>query len=378
MDRAACSCAEFDIGSTKIELVLFDFRALRIEYHGMQAGTEAEGSHGTNDAHSLYHRASTARDGDEGVWSRLSLHEFLVDFLGGLVPGLLFVGALICSLIPASHALARALQPGVPRPDLPRLLGGFIQKTQNTPNMIWIAAFVSVIMLSYVIGHLFYRRDPKEPDRRSFMRLKREAAKSDGKEPDVQWLKDNFACDTDENCQFPYPYMNAYLRARNHEHLACIADKWSDDRGSGRSKTYVNRLKMRLAYWNPSKYRPVVRNEAHVRLATSTWYMSQSLLKVTTFVSCPVLLVAILVALVRREGGGWAADWLYGSMVPTLIVIAAAFFSRRNCEAFIHYQRLREVFAVLELAYTAHHRAPILGAEFAPPESLGRMTLETG
>jgi len=55
-----------------------------------------------------------------------------------------------------------------------------------------------------------------------------------------------------------------------------IAKEWSGDE---RSKIHINRLKLRLAFWYPEKYRPVVLNEANVRLVTSTWYVADELWK---------------------------------------------------------------------------------------------------
>jgi hypothetical protein len=148
------------------------------------------------------------------------------------------------------------------------------------------------------------------------------------------------------------------LRERGHEHLASIADKWS---GDARSKTYINRLKLRLAFWYPDKYRPIVINEAHVRLVTSTWYMAQALWKIAGSIVVFILIpAAVTFGLTRGVDAFAASKWVFDSSVPTLIVIAVALYSRRACEAFVHYQRLREVFVVLELAHTADTHAPIL------------------
>ena len=110
------------------------------------------------------------RDGS----SRYFIHEFFVDFLGGLVPGILFVVASTVALLPAIWAIVTSISSEPDARSLGHVIYEMLSATKDTPNMIWIGAFIFVLILSYVLGHLFYRRDPKIPDVRSFLRISKQ------------------------------------------------------------------------------------------------------------------------------------------------------------------------------------------------------------
>lgn len=292
------------------------------------------------------------------------VHEFFVDFLGGLVPGILFVAATATALVPPLWALGTALSPSGAPETFAQFAAKILTSTQNTPNMIWIAAFVFMLILSYILGHLFYRRDPKIPDIRSFERISRNVP-SDA-ELDAQyggsiteWKRQSFGCVTHEDCQFPYRHLYDYLKVRGHDHLLNLVT-WNND-GGKRSKTYINMLKVRLQFYFPGKFRRVIRNEAHVRLATSTWYAGRAL-----FYVCGLALVISASSIgysVARQQFPSVEDtfgWYAAAFIAPSMVWFLGWYCRRATEHFIHYQRLREAFYVLELAYTAFRNQPDL------------------
>ena len=306
---------------------------------------------------------------------RLALHDFLVDLLGGLVPGILFTIAVLVAFVPAVESLHGSLCTPVPQSSAGSSIRELVEATRDTPNMVWISVLLLGLLVSYVIGHLFYRRDPKGPDREGFELLARqhpsdaelrEYATARGKklegEEDTrrrEWLRINFACATAEECEFPYPNLADYLGERGHHHLLPLVP-WKRRRMS-RSKTFINRLKIRLSYYHPEKCRMIVRNEAHVRLATSTWYVAKGLLVLGA--AAAILVTASLgIALGRKELTTWwcALSWYVGAVLWPLFVFVIAMFCRRMTSRFIHYQRLREAFYVLELAYTAFRDTPDL------------------
>ncbi len=320
----------------------------------------------------------SVHDGDERFENlKFSLHDFLVDLLGGLIPGILFTIATFFALIPPLRALLVSISPKkdagkeeIEMVSLSTAAENFFESIQNTPNMIWIGLFLFSLILSYVFGHLFYRKDPKVPDRKSFLSISKKNKptkeeldelypgesdedfnKKNGRSREIDHLRKSFGCDSAQDCEFPYPHLDYYLRERGHDHLLPLV-KWSEKK-EHRSKTYINRLKIRLAFHNPDKYRRIVRNEAHVRLATSTWYVGMNLLKfgLTGFV---IVLMAGAFYCWRH---GWEMSWDAGlffteSIISPIVVITVAVFAKYAIEQFIHYQRLREVFYVLELAYT--------------------------
>jgi hypothetical protein len=318
--------------------------------------------------------SESAKHNEADAYPKVSLHEFLVDFLGALVPGILFLAVATCAMVPPANAIVSALSGSTLSKTFAQAARDFVPKTANTPNTIWIGLFIFGLLLSYIFGHLFYRRDPKEPNQRSFRLVKR-TAPNDAKLLEIygitdaafvekykctrleDWLKKSLACINEDDCEFPYPYLADYLQERGHDHLLPLVP-WRDGRRF-RSKTFINRLKIRLQFHHPEKFRFVVRNEAHVRLATSMWYVGRALWK-ASFVGISLLLIALAIVLRRKSFPDVPAalEWL----TPPFMLVAVVFVFGKYCQTtiarFIHYQRLREVFYVLELAYTAFRDDP--------------------
>jgi predicted membrane protein len=83
-------------------------------------------------------------------------HELMVDIMGALIPGALFLFCIIvCIVFPiicySSHGNNF----------------GFLVKDGD---WFWIIAFLSFLILSYVLGMIFYRADIKVPDRADIRR----------------------------------------------------------------------------------------------------------------------------------------------------------------------------------------------------------------
>lgn len=271
--------------------------------------------------------------------ARFVAHDFFVDFLGGLVPGLLYLLGLGIAFVPIAAVLVSSQS----SPDA--LAVKVLQATQNTPSTIWIAVFFVLVMVAYVVGHLFYRRTPKDPDQRSFKRLL-EGEKKD-KRSDQAYLRSEYGCSTDGECEFPYAFLHEYLAKRGHYRLLPFVT-WKEN-VDFRSKTYINILKTRLRYHFPEKCSEIIRNEAHVRLASSTWYVTRALRSFSMAVV--VSLVALLIYPGLEEGiSGRSVIALF--ILPTAM-IALAWVGKVRIEQFLHYQRLREIFYVLETSYIA-------------------------
>jgi hypothetical protein len=128
-------------------------------------------------------------------------------------------------------------------------------------------------------------------------------------------------------------------------------------RAAHRSKTYVNRLKIRLSFYFPEAYRRIVRNEAHVRLATSTWFVINAA-KIFAWVGTAAAAVASAILAYETLQTAAVALAVAPAFLTCLFVCYGCHKGRSAIERFIHYQRLREVFYVLELAYTAFRKHP--------------------
>jgi hypothetical protein len=302
------------------------------------------------------------------------VEEFLVDFLGGLIPGVLFFAAAAVVAFPVMHAVLR--QEGrTNHPDLEGAALATIAATKDTPNALWFALLVVVLLVSYVVGHLFYRHDPNGPDRRSFRWLARRRQYRDTDlsiQPIKRWLwlvfcpwkldrkealREELACENWEECQFPYPHYDEYLRKRGLNHLLPWA-VWTSE-PAHRTKNYINRLKILLRQRHPDKCASIVRNEAHVRLATSTWYVSGILLVLSVAGLASLFILAIVSV---RSHANLLLAVMLGEYLPALscclAVLLFALYARISIAQFLHYQRMREVYYVLETALTALHRAP--------------------
>jgi len=276
--------------------------------------------------------------------ARFAAHDFFVDFLGGLVPGLLFLLGLGLAFVPISAVLVS------PRASPDALAIKVLQATQGTPATIWVAAFFVLVMVAYVVGHLFYRRTPKIPDQRSFKRLlKAEARDQRG---DLEHLRSEYGCSTEKECEFPYTYLHEYLAQRGHHHLLVFVT-WKENFDI-RSKTYINVLKTRLRYHYPEKCSEIIRNEAHVRLASSTWYVARAL-RFFCVVTAFLLIILLIYPGLER---GLSGRFVIALFAFPISVFALAWTGKRRIEYFLHYQRLREIFYVLETAYIAFRDQP--------------------
>jgi uncharacterized SAM-binding protein YcdF (DUF218 family) len=93
--------------------------------------------------------------------------------------------------------------------------------------------------------------------------------------------------------------------------------------------------------------RDVVRNEAHVRLATSVWYACLLLFRLGLL--CLLILGGFLLYYHRAE----QQEYYFAPIVFTSVVVALCAVMTYQLRKCIHYMRVREVVYVLESAYLA-------------------------
>lgn len=368
------------------------------------------------------------------------LHEFQVEFFGALLPGMVFTAAAFMIFTPLILYLT-CLNIWDEPFSVVKVLSKIMKSTKDTPHMIWFGLLILWIIVSYMIGCLFMRRDPKEPDRYGFVttalrdirkKLKRKniiafiQSNRDEKNKDkavsfleveifkivtlqkfyekimvgnrigflsrallrpsklgtlglekyiqgTNWQKyvhdriketgDDAACENCSECQFPYQRLHEYLKSRGHDHLLKLVG-WNNNKKEFRSKTAINRLKIKLQYFLPDKYQKISRTEAHVRLSTSMWYVARASFK---FALLGLVFWTILVPVIEFLRNGYTLkilfddsgkkkeiyDILRQGWVAVGLVSFFSFYCFHTIEKFIHYQRVREVFSVLELVSTA-------------------------
>jgi hypothetical protein len=332
------------------------------------------------------------------TWAAIT-REFYVDFLGSLVPGLLFTLTAALPVWWAAQfvwgAILAATHAGTPA------AGGTLRDVET-----FRIEFVSLgLVLSYVLGSVFYRRDPKVPDQRSaayilwrdrdgIERCVIQPATQEEMNDDTNKSVDQFAKEastlrkkidelkkspnissrisrlwprsrfwwlsregkklhalileatTGEGGQFPYSHLHEYLEARGLQHLADIVTWRGNSIGSHRLRTkmFINLLKVRVQYQAPNKCSEIVRNEAHVRMMSSVWYAAQAMKWL-----CGTLAVLVSLFAIRS---GRSAD-LWGILLFVVLLFAAALLLQLTIRRFFHYQRVREIVYVLETAYWA-------------------------
>ena len=266
----------------------------------------------------------------------LDIKEFLVEIFGIFVPGAIFT--LLASLTFVSPFILFSYLAEKLHPEIKVLFAQYINLLKSSRLEIIIA----YLALSYVIGHFFFRRGPEIPDRKSFEKIK-SIIKKDIEEN--RWV----AKKVDE-VHFPYPYLKQYLEARGWKYLAQLVPY------DGRpTKTFANKLKIRLLMEIPEKCGLIIKNEAHIRLMSSMWYAGGAL-KIVALIALILDVVTCLVFLHKN----WTVFGITLS-VPFLwcfLIFLLGFWTRDMVENFLHYQRIREIFFLLETAYYASKKNP--------------------
>lgn len=345
---------------------------------------------------SFIEQRSPIRDdsGDPPSWfpKRSVVQEYMVDILGGLVPGILLVTGALLALGTPLFDLQSTLDPESGRRSLERferVLGAIA----GAPATILFFVCLSSALMVYVVGHVFYRRDPKEPDRASFRLLLRDKLVDhlvkkkftrlgarfriwkEGAEQLVsteslsEELKRDFGATSLEECEFPYPHFKSYL---GHRGLSYLDELVCWDKSS-RSKFHINILKSRLTQRYPAQSRQLVHIEAHVRLASGTWYVGRalnalSLLGLTTLAMA--LLPSVAIHATDPVQIGRILGEHFWMIVPPVSVLLVSRFLHRKVERFFHYQRMREVGFVLETAWFAFRECPDL---LSPPFKVSKL-----
>ncbi len=312
------------------------------------------------------------------------VRELFVDILGSLVPGILF------TMFAAPMVLWASAE----------LLHGPLDWNKAYPYLArpGYGAILLILALSYVLGFVFSRRDPKIPDQKSIAHILRK----DWKNMERAVVQPRLQKDIDEKTaldeiykkpflrllnfrrihrftkglaksggEFPYSHLSEYLTERGLEHLArhvpwkgkiedddkiTGADKIkAEDKGkeiSKRSKMFVNVLKIRIQQRNQRRSGEIIRNEAHVRMMSSVWFAAQEL----QWVCCGLALLLAIDCLYR---GWWKFPFQFdqqissfGGVLAALVALwIAATLLRVAIVRFLHYQRVREVVYVLETAH---------------------------
>jgi hypothetical protein len=275
-------------------------------------------------------------------------YDYFVDFFGIFIPGLTFYSIFVILLFGFIFLISSY---GI------ELKLNFFN---NISNVKFEFSIISLI-LSYVGGFVFFRKGPKKVDVKSVSTV-------------WEYIeKDNPPIDTDEKdnledkVQWPYEYLKRYLSKRL-PHLAELVpwDPMECKKSSGdcylRTKHFMNALKEQIRFYMPDKYFIVARNEAHVRLSSSVWYVMKSLFLVSAFAFISIGFVYLLRLNNIASPNVHFLFRIYLSFALSIVILSV--FIQMEIQKFLFYQRVREIVYILNIAYQVKKVNPAFGKEF--------------
>lgn len=288
----------------------------------------------------------------ESIFKRktdLGISDILVDFLGALFPGLLFSITIVFTLGSTYFYLIHQFKTILLKANIDIEDLNIFESLKELSNGIGYISFyllILILVVSYVLGSFLFRKDPKYPDTASFKRVLKKMTP----EQKIKWVEQYTEDDkknSDFVIEFPYRNLKAYLDARGLQHLSKFVP-WDINNPDNRSKAFINRLKIRIHFFYPDKTGNILKNEGHIRLMSSLWYLC-NYLKTLSLLCLSINLLTFFIGLY----------WNYTTILYFIIsVFLSAFiflfaaYGKKIIETFIHYQRVREIFYVLETAYT--------------------------
>ncbi len=274
-----------------------------------------------------------------------AIREFIVEFLGSLVPGVAFLIAVIPAFVAPiwSIAITFLRHPAVDFPTLPG------SASVSTIIFLQFPLLMGFFVIAYIAGHLFYRQNPKTADAASFKRISDDASKrGEGHENKNGMVREL----TDEQgrkrtpVEFPYHFLYEYLDERGIDYLANRVP-WDKTSHKRRAKHFANALKLRIQTVSPEGSALLARNEAHIRLSSSMWYVCRTLIGASWLGLSAFVFVGIVSQLVPSSV---KLEFSVILLFP-IFTLLVSHFTKVAIERSLHYQREREILFILEVAH---------------------------
>lgn len=111
-------------------------------------------------------------------------------------------------------------------------------------------------------------------------------------------MQNESGCATEKRCDFPYMSYYKYLLKRKHYDLLKYVE-WTTQ--AARTKNKINLYKIKLQLNEPNAYSIISKNESHIRMAASSWYVAR-LIKFISSVSLLVTLAFCVVGYCYHSG----------------------------------------------------------------------------
>lgn len=318
------------------------------------------------------------------------LQSFYSEFFGTFIPGFIAVVSVM------SVCLVAAIYWGFVEniKGIEDFVTAIIKKQTSIQLLSsWLILGV-VCAFSYAVGAIIYRRAPKIPDAMAsyrqwkntddagkrtlavdFARLAKDGDTSVGWAGWPFWRGDAIRQKFGKQMDYPYPHLRQYLATRGHHCLLKFVPWCYDLRNKSepetleRSKTKINIIKqLVISEGRSALSRDLVRNESHIRLLSSLWYILRFLQEIfVLFIVLELILVIRYILLgLSVSAAPFMIKWTIPSsvnmlpMVPLAVFIVSLFFVwflKRNIVICFHYVRTREIVMALHAAEIVYQDA---------------------
>lgn len=141
-------------------------------------------------------------------------------------------------------------------------------------------------------------------------------------------MQNESGCATEKRCDFPYISYYKYLLKREQIDILKYA-QWASD--TKRTKNCINQYKIELQLKEPKAYSIIIKNESHIRMASSSWHVARAIRNLS-WVTIALLLI-------------YTSE--YFILTFPVSTLAISYFILSYVPQFIHYQRLREIYYTL-------------------------------
>jgi hypothetical protein len=131
---------------------------------------------------------------------------------------------------------------------------------------------------------------------------------------------------------------------------------------------FINILKARLHHYAPLEMPEIEKNEAHIRLMNSLWYVAKAIRNIAIVVLPGVAALFVLYLLADPSPDGaplsfleklFSSDFSFCLVLFSVIQLCISWYIRRSIKQYFHYMRVREIMFILEIADTVSRSTDI-------------------
>lgn len=187
-------------------------------------------------------------------------------------------------------------------------------------------------------------------------------------------VRNETGCAIKSQCNFPYVYYDYYLKKRKENRLLKYVE-WCH--AASRTKNKINKMKIEIQMYAPNAYAILNKNESHIRMASSSWYVAK-IGRLISFITCIISLVLFVLHLVllyksigcetgvTNDAFCWYINCIhqnpdthlkiYSNICKSIVAFICPLgtglllrYIQNKIILFIHYQRLREIYYTLSV-----------------------------